>query len=428
MEQSAGGLSEFELFKGILEEELVPAMGCTEPIALAYAAAAAKEYLCGEEPLGAEAQCSSNILKNVMCVRVPNTGGLVGVEAAVNGGLFGGDASRRMEVLSGLDDADREKIRRAMDGRICKVSRLETQIPLHIILTVRSAHHEAMVEITWKHTHIARIVADGKEQDLGDSVFVQKQPIDRSILTVEKILYYAEHVDLDDIRSLIERQIRDNMAIAEEGLRGGYGLNIGRVILKEAPSAVKTKMLAFTAAASEARMEGCPLSVVTNSGSGNQGIAASVPVVIYCRESGISEERMYRALVLSNLLTVHQKTGIGELSAFCGAVCASIASAAAVTWLKGGTLREIDATVNNSYGSVTGTICDGAKATCGYKIYSALSAALLAGEMALEEKSYAGNTGILKGDVEDTIRVVGTLGREGMVQTDEKILDIMLTD
>ena len=417
---------EYGQYIGILKEELVPAMGCTEPIALAYAAAAAGGFLEGEKPESVLAECSSNILKNVMCVRVPNTGGLIGVEAAVCAGLFGGDASRKMEVLSGLTDRDRERIRAALSEKLCTVRQFDTKIPLHIILTVRSLHHEARVEITWRHTHMESIIVDGRKLEAEDNAFVQPEPIDRSILTVEKIVEFAETVSLDDVRPVIERQIHDNIAIAMEGMQGGYGLNIGRVILEDGPASTKTKMLALTAAASEARMEGCPLSVVTNSGSGNQGISASVPVIIYCRENFMPEEKMIRALILSNLLTVHQKTGIGELSAFCGAVCASIASAAAVTWLKGGSLSEINATINNSYGSVTGTICDGAKATCGYKIYSALSAALLAGEMALREKSYAGHTGILKSDVEDTIRVIGSLGREGMIQTDRKILDIML--
>ena len=410
----------------ILKEELIPAMGCTEPISLAYGGALAKDFLGGETPVKVTARCSRNLLKNAMCVKVPNTGGMIGVKAAVVAGRVGGESASKMEVISHLTDDDREKVRQLLNQDICTVEMLESPVPLHYILEVQSETHEIVVEISHKHTHIARLSVDGKDLDLESGQLVQIVPVDRSVLTVEGILEFAETVDLEDIREVIGRQIQDNYTIALEGLTGKYGVDIGNLILSKEEDTVETKMKAYTAAASECRMEGCPLSVVINSGSGNQGITSSVPVVVYCRENHLPEEKMYRALVLSNLLTIHQKTGIGTLSAFCGAVCASISSAAAVTYLKGGGLEEISATLSNSYGGIAGTICDGAKATCGFKIYSALSSAFLAGEMALRTKRYPGNTGIIRNTVEGSVQAIGKLAREGMVDTDKKILQIML--
>ncbi len=418
----------YQNYIDILKEELIPAMGCTEPISLAYGGALAKDYLGGETPVRVKARCSRNLLKNAMCVKVPNTGGLIGVKAAVVAGLVGGVSSSKMEVISHLGEDDREKVRQLLEQEICTVEMLESPIPLHYILDVQSESHNVIVEISHKHTHIASLSVDGKNLDLESGQLVQTVPVDRSVLTVEEILEFAECVNIDDIRDVIGRQIHDNYTIALEGLTGQYGVDIGNLILSKEEDTVETKMKAYTAAASECRMEGCPLSVVINSGSGNQGITSSVPVIVYCRENHLPEEKMYRALALSNLLTIHQKTGIGTLSAFCGAVCASISASAAITYLKGGGLEEISATLSNSYGGVAGTICDGAKATCGFKIYSALTSAFLAGEMALRTKRYPGNTGIIRDTVEGSIQAIGKLGREGMAETDKKILQIMLED
>lgn len=421
-------ISEYDSYVSILKEELVPALGCTEPIALAYGAAVVREFLHGEEPLKVRALCSGNIIKNAMCVKVPNTGGLIGIEAAVLAGLTGGDPALKMEVISGLGDEDCMKIQEGLKKHLCSVELLASDIPLNFIIEAASANHTASVEIAWKHTHISAITADGIPQDLNEGRYVQEPVTDRSCLQFRKILEFAETVRMEDVEKLIRVQIEDNMAIAEEGMAGGYGVGIGQTIVNGPLNCTVGKMLAYTAAASEARMEGCSLPVITNSGSGNQGIASSVPVIIYCRENGIAEEKMLRALVLSNLLTIYQKTGIGALSAFCGVVCASVSAAAAVTWLRGGGPKEIGETITNSYGSVAGTVCDGAKATCGFKIYGALSSALLAGEMAVSGKAYPDHTGIIKADPDEAVQVIGELGRLGMVETDRKILEIMLRE
>lgn len=411
----------------ILKEELVPAMGCTEPIALSYAGSVAASIL-GEPVKALVAKCSGNIIKNVKSVKVPNTDGLIGIEAAVIAGALAGDSSLKLEVISKINDSDRERIRQALSEKICKAEYLASPIPLHIIVDAYGDNHHSEVEITHSHTHVSNLTLDGEKVSLDESGCEEEVLTDRSVLSVARIVEFANKIDLNVVKDMLDKQIECNMAIAKEGLTGKYGVDIGNVLLARNPGDLNTKMVAYAAAASEARMEGCPLPVITNSGSGNQGITASVPVIVYCQEKGLSRETLYRALLVSNLVTIHQKTGIGRLSAFCGAVCAGTAVGAALTFLKGGTEEQIDNTIRNNLANVVGMICDGAKATCGIKIMTALQGGILASELALQGKTYSGGTGILKNTVEDTIRAVGVIGKDGMHETDTVILNIMMND
>ena len=381
----------------ILKEELVPAMGCTEPIAIAYAAAKAREVL-GKMPEKVIAKCSGNIIKNAMCVTVPNTGDLVGIKASSIIGVLAGDSSKELDIQ------------------------------LHIVMEVYNGNESALVEIKYAHNNISKVIKNGEVLFEGNEdpskylgVF-----IDRSILNVNDIFEFANTVDIKHIKELLDMQINYNIAIAKEGLNGEYGVGIGKMLMKCYPNSIITKLKVYAAAASEARMSGCSLPVMTNSGSGNQGMATSIPVIIYAKEKGLTEEELYRGLVFSNLITIHQKTGIGRLSAFCGAVSAGCASGAAITYLEGGTLEQINKTVTNTLANISGIVCDGAKASCAAKIATSVDAGMMAHYLAMEDKSYVANTGILKENIEKTITAVGRLGKEGMKETDKEILEIML--
>lgn len=413
----------------ILEEELVPAMGCTEPIAIAYASAKAREVL-GEMPEKIEVFCSGNIIKNAKCVTVPNTGNLIGIKASAIIGVLAGKADRELEVINEVDEESIKKAKDLVDGDYCQVKVLDTEIQLHLIIKAFSGDSISEVEIKYAHNNISRITKDGKDlvnvvedKDKYLGVFV-----DRRILSVEKIYEFANTVDLEDVKELLDKQIEYNISIAEEGLKGSYGIGIGKVILESYPNTIETKLKAYAAAASEARMSGSSLPVMTNSGSGNQGMTSSIPVIVYCKENGLTEEQLYRGLVFSNLMTIHQKTGIGRLSAFCGAVSAGCASGAAITYLKGGSLEQINKTVTNTLANISGIVCDGAKASCAAKIATSLDAAMMSHYLAMANQAYNPLTGILKEDIEGTIGAVGRLGKEGMRDTDREILEIMLED
>ena len=412
-------------FLAILSEELITAMGCTEPIALAYAAARGREVL-GRAPEGILARCSGNIIKNVRCVRIPNSNGMTGIEAACALGALCGDASRRMEVLEAVTPEGLKDTIRFLSGECCRVEYLDSPIPLHFLIELTGGGNQVSIEVRHHHTNIVSIRKNGapvyENPDPGEA----PQLAQRSLLSIENIYDFANGVDIDRIRPFAQRQIACNMAISERGMTGDYGLGIGRAILKTYPDCEITKARAYTAAASEARMEGCDLPVVITSGSGNQGIASSVPVIVYARERGIPQERLYRALAFSSLLTIYQKEYIGKLSAFCGAVSASCAAGAAITYLLGGTVRQIKDTVDNTLADIPGIICDGAKASCAAKIASALDAALLAHSLAMEGKAYAANTGILQDDAGETITCVGHIGKVGMKQTDTEIVKLMI--
>lgn len=415
----------------ILKEELVPALGCTEPIAIAYIAAKAKEML-GRFPEEALLKCSGNILKNVKSVTVPNTDGLTGIRASMLAGLVGGKVNKKMEVLSQLTKEDLVVVRNLLDRNFGDLELLETEINLHLIMIVKAGQDSVIVEIKYDHTNICKIEKNGKivYQNDDDANKYLGSFTDRSVLNVKDIYEFANTVPLEALGELITKQIEYNIKIAEEGLAGDYGVNIGQTLLDigRNDEPLRVKMKAYTAAASEARMSGCALPVITNSGSGNQGIATSIPVIVYARGHKLSQEKLYRGLVFSNLLTIHQKTLIGRLSAFCGVVSASCSSGAAITYLAGGSLEEINLTISNTLANVSGIICDGAKPSCAAKIASSLDAAYMSHVLAVNGKYYQPGNGILKNDIEETISAVGRIACNGMRATDSEIIKIMLED
>lgn len=412
-------------FLGIMQEEMVPAMGCTEPIALAFASARAREIL-GGYPQRIIARCSGNMIKNVRCVTIPASGGKTGIEMACSLGAFAGDASKNMEVLVAVTDEKRNQAAAFVDAGLCRVEFLESDIPLHFVIEEFLEDDKVSVEIRYDHTNIYRIEKNGAVLYEGDDHENGGESADRSGLSVENIKAFADEVDLNLVKPLLDREIRFNMDIAYEGMSGNYGLGIGRVIRETYPESVITRMRAYAAAASEARMDGCEMPVVINSGSGNQGIASSVPVIVYAREYAIPQEKLYRALVFSSLLTVYQKEFIGKLSAFCGAISASCAAGAAITYICGGTVEQIKNTIDNTLADIPGIICDGAKTSCAAKIASALDASMLAHSLSMKGRAYTAYTGILKEDAGETISCVGFIGREGMRQTDREIIHVML--
>ncbi len=412
----------------ILEEEIVPAMGCTEPIAIAFAAAKARDVL-GCMPQKVEVECSGNIVKNAMCVTVPNTNGLNGIAASAIAGIICGDVAKELQVISVVKENDISNMVELLEKNIVEVKLLDTIIQLHLIVKVFSGQDSASIEIKHLHTNISKITKNNEvifeKEDNNDqtaNLFTE-----RDILSIEEIYDFANNVKLEEVKELYDAIIKQNMAIAEEGLSGNYGVGIGKIILESDPyDSLCSKMKAYASAASEARMCGCNISVMTNSGSGNQGLASSVPVIIYAREKNLTEEQLYRGLIFSSLVTIHQKTPIGRLSAFCGAVSASCASGAALTYLAGGNIKQIKMTISNTLANISGIVCDGAKASCGAKIASSLDGAIMAHHMAMKNKVYKSYTGILKDDVEENISAIGRLAKYGMYETDKEILRIML--
>ena len=414
-----------EIF-AILEEELVPAKGCTEPIAIAFAAAKARELL-KTFPKHIEIQASGNLIKNIRCVTVPNTGNLVGIEASAIAGMVGGDSHLGLEVISTITNKDLKLIHQFLYQNIVTVSLLETPFNLHFKLYASTEKDQIMIEIKNLHTNIVKITLNEEtifEKEEENTAYFGVET-DRSFLTIERILNFANTADFLRLKKFLIRQIHDNMAIANKGIKGKFGVQIGQTILQYDKS-IFGQIKAHTAAASEARMSGCSSSVITNSGSGNQGIASSIPVILYAKHLGVSEEKMYRALALSNLLTIYQKGYIGRLSAFCGAISATISSGATITYLEGGTLDQIKMTVTNALANVSGVVCDGAKPSCASKIATGLDAAFLGHQLAMANKRYHPLSGILKLTADETITAVGKMASEGMKDTDKVILGIML--
>lgn len=408
----------------ILQAELVPAMGCTEPIAIALTAAKAAQQL--PAPIEAVEVCvSGNIIKNVKSVMVPNTGGLRGIEAATAAGLVAGNADRELEVLSGITSEQQAAIAAFIGQTPITVSEAQSDYILDIGITLHGGGHTAFARTVQHHTGLCRIEADG-------NVLFDKEPeetagnTDHEVLSIAGILDFADTIDLDAVRGLLDRQIAYNTAIAEEGLTGKYGAAIGRTLLMSYGNTVHNRAKAWAAAGSDARMNGCELPVIINSGSGNQGITASLPVIVYAREMGVSDELLYRALLVSNLTTIHLKTGIGCLSAYCGAISAGCGAGAGVMYLHGGGLREISHTVINALAINSGVVCDGAKASCAAKIASAVESGLLGMQMYMHGKEFYDGDGIVAGCVEETIRNIGRLAQDGMAQTDREIIRIML--
>ena len=409
----------------ILEEELLPAMGCTEPIAIAYAAALARKLL-GREPEQLLAEVSGNILKNVKSVVVPHTGGLRGIQAAALAGALIGDADAELEVLSRVTEEQIASLQEAR-GRIgVEVRFADTPHIFDIMITARAGEDSAFVRLAGHHTNVVCLRRNGETLLEKELCPQQEDRSGHDILTVERIVEFAECVSLPDVEPLLRRQIAYNMDIAREGLRRPYGANIGKTLLSSRPDDLTVKMRAWAAAASDARMSGCEKPVVINSGSGNQGITASVPVIVYARETGKSDEELLRALCVSNLITIHLKTGIGRLSAYCGAVSAGCGAGAGVAWLQGGRFREIAHTVVNAVAVTSGIVCDGAKASCAAKIAAAVDAGMLGLQMFRSGNQFYGGDGIVKKGVENTIANVGKLARNGMRETDKEIIRLML--
>ncbi len=415
----------YNAYVAILHDELVPAMGCTEPIAIAYAAALARDTL-GVMPERIEIQASGNLIKNVKSVVVPNTSGLKGIEAAAAAGAAAGDAGRALEVISRVSPDQKEQIRDMVSQNICSVSLLESGRVLDLIITLRSGDLWARVRIADRHTNVVLVEKNG-------SVLLEK-PVEapgelspeKRLLNIRDIVEFAQTVDLGDVRDILLRQVQCNMAVCEEGMRSSYGGNVGKVLLRELGEGVLVRCKAMAAAGSDARMGGCELPVIINSGSGNQGITVTVPVVEYARELGRDEDTMLRALIISNLTAIHQKAGIGCLSAYCGAISAAAAAGAGIAYLLGGGVYEIEHTLVNCLAVSSGVVCDGAKASCAGKIAIGLDAALLGYLMIKNQQQFRGGDGILQKGAEETIRMVGRLGRDGMRETDREILHIMI--
>lgn len=414
----------YEYFCKILKDELVPAMGCTEPIAIAYAAARARDVL-GEFPKSCDIEVSGNIVKNAKSVVVPHTNGLRGINAAVVAGLVGGKSDAALEVLSHVTDDDIKKMQNIYESLPVNVKVAESDLAFDIRITLHGKSDTACVRIASTHTNIVLIKKN--EDVLFVSEIEQPKEIKKEILSVEDIVVFANECKIDDIKPVLKRQIDYNLAIAKEGLSGNYGANIGKVYLSSYANDVSIKAKAYAAAGSDARMNGCELPVIINSGSGNQGMTASLPVYVYWEDMKLPEDMLYRALALSNLLTIHIKHGIGTLSAYCGAVAAGAAAGAGIAYLHGGGFREVAHTVVNALAIDSGLICDGAKASCAAKIATAVENGILGFNLFRSGNQFFGGDGIITKGVENTIKNVCRLARDGMKDTDREILNIMMT-
>lgn len=416
----------YQDYINVLKEELIPAMGCTEPIAIAYAGAIARKHL-GCLPERVEIEVSGNIIKNVKSVIVPNTGGLRGIEVAAAAGIVAGDAAKELKVISEVSTEAVAVIHKFLESTPITVNFSDSKKIFDIMITVYGNGHSAYVRICEFHTNIVEIREDDKyvlQKDIAveDSLGFT----DRGFMNVQEIIEFADTARIEDVKDILDLQIECNVNISEEGLAGDYGANIGKVLLKTyGTDDVKIRAKAKAAAGSDARMNGCEMPVVINSGSGNQGITASIPVIEYAKELGVSDEKRYRALLVSNLITIHLKSGIGRLSAYCGAVSAGCASGAGVAYLYGGGVDEVSHTIVNSLAITSGIICDGAKASCAAKIATAIDAGILGYHMYKEGQQFYGGDGIVSKGVENTIKNVGQLAKEGMATTDQEILKIM---
>lgn len=415
-----------ERYINILNKELVPALGCTEPIAIAYAAATARDTLgCMPESLLAE--CSGNIVKNVKSVVIPGTQDMHGIEAAAILGALGGDAARKLEVLTTLTSDHIQQAKQLLARGICQVKLIPSVPGLVIRLHAFYGKHHALVEISGNHTHITKIERDKEillaiqPADLGS---VQE---DIPEMSIQEILNFADTVPLQRINDLLLCQAKYNMKIAEEGLRRPYGASVGQSLLRTYGNDVKTRARAYAAAGSDARMNGCQMPVIINSGSGNQGITVSLPVVVYAQHLKASEEELVRALAVSNLISIHIKSGIGTLSAYCGAVSAACGCGAAISYLHHCPYEVTAQTVTNILGSVSGIVCDGAKSSCAAKIAAAVDAAILSFSMASNGHVFLPGEGLVKDSIEDTIHAICEMGRDGMQETDLTILQLMIS-
>ncbi len=429
----------YQTYLQILNEELIPAMGCTEPIAIAYAAAKAREVL-GQLPGSVWLGVSNNIIKNVKSVIVPNTGGMKGIEAAAAAGIVAGQAGKALEVISEVTEAQKAEMRRFLADTPIHVEAVDNGQIFDIIVRLAVGEHTASVRIAQYHTNIVHVEKDGQilldvpvEANAAACGHEGNAPTEdglagRDLLTIADILDFADTCDLADIRPVLDTQIQYNTQISEEGLLGDYGANIGSTMLKFYGGDVRNRTIAKAAAGSDARMSGCELPVVINSGSGNQGITVSVPVIEYAKALAVPKDRLYRALAVSNLIAIHEKSGIGRLSAYCGAVSAGCAAGCGIAYLQGADYEAIAHTLVNSLAIVSGIICDGAKPSCAAKIASSVEAGIMGYHMYLNGQQFRAGDGIVTKGVENTIRNVSQLGREGMRETDKEIVKIMMQD
>ena len=417
----------YDSFLDILREELVPAMGCTEPIAVAYAAALARDTL-GCMPEKTTLIVSGNIIKNVKSVVVPNTGGRKGLRTAVAAGLCFGKAEKELEVISEATDSDLKALDAYLETAEIRLQEADSDQPFDLAVSLSAGSDTAYVHIVSHHTNVVCIRKN--DETLLEKPFSNETiqaPENRSLLTVERIVEFAGCVDIEDVRPVLQRQIDYNIAITKEGLSGEYGAGIGKILLRSYGNTVFNRAKAWAAAGSDARMDGCELPVVINSGSGNQGITTSVPVIVYALELGVSHEMLLRALVISNLVTIHLKTGIGSLSAYCGATSAGAGAGAGICYLYGGGCDEISHTIVNVLAINSGMICDGAKASCAAKIASAVESGMLGMRMYMHDSQFYGGDGIVVKGVENTIRAVSEIAREGMRGTDKEVIRLMMS-
>lgn len=416
----------YNAYVQILKEELVPAMGCTEPIALAYAAAKARDVL-GSLPDRVMVEASGSIIKNVKSVIVPNTNHLKGIPAAVTAGIIAGKTDKKLEVISQVKEQAVAAMKVFLENTPITVKHIDHGIVFDIIVTEYQGDSYAKVRIANHHTNIVLVEKDGqvleKKEVAGD---LGEGMTDRTLLDVESIWDFVQTMDVADVKEVLDRQIDYNMAIAEEGIRGDYGANIGSVLLDAYGNDIRIRAKAMAAAGSDARMNGCELPVVINSGSGNQGMTCSIPVIEYAREFKVTPDKLYRALTLSNLIAIHEKTGIGTLSAYCGAVSAGAGAGAGIAYLCGGGYEEIIHTVVNALAIVSGIVCDGAKASCAAKIASAVDAGILGYHMFQRGQQFYSGDGIVAKGIEATIRNVDRLGKEGMRETNKEIIKMMV--
>lgn len=406
-----------------IHSELVPAMGCTEPIAIAYCASVARKTL--NEPCDkVYIEASGNIIKNVKSVTVPNTDGLKGIEAAAAAGIVAGNADKKLEVISQVSKEQKEKIHFFLKSIPVIVKPLDSSIPLDLIVSLYGNKHSASVRIAGGHDHILWIKKD--DQIIFDAKTISESKTnDHSFMRVKDIIEFANCANLEDVKETLDRQISYNMAIAQKGMTENYGANIGKILLERDDRSLLNKAKAYAAAGSDARMSGCELPVIINSGSGNQGMTASIPVIVWAQEKKSGSEKLYRALLISNLITMHLKYGIGKLSAYCGVVSAGVGAACGICYLEGGDLYAVSHTLVNGIAMISGTVCDGAKPSCAAKIANALEAGYLGYEMYKNGQQFKDGEGIVTKGVENTIRNISLLAKEGMKETDKEIIEIM---
>ncbi len=421
-------ITKIDRLTALLKSELVPALGCTEPIAIAFTAAKARELL-GENVASVVVQCSSNIIKNAKSVYVPRTNGLKGIAAAALIGIYGGDASLGLEVLSTVTDESIQEVNHILDSGICDVVQLESQNNLDIIVELEGiSGHTSSARVTGEHTNLTQLIKNGQIIFSKDFSALADEDDSNSLhdISFHDLFEYAQTVDLKEVEAIITRQIDYNTRISAEGIEKDYGINAGSTALSLLGDTVDGRAVAMPAAGSDARMGGSELPVIINSGSGNQGLTASLPIVEYAKSLGTSKDTLYRALVLSNLVAIYQRSKIGRLSAYCGVVNAAAGASAGLTYLRNGEEQQIGYAVEYVLGTLSGMICDGAKASCASKIASSVQCALMGSKLSLRDHHFLSGDGIIKSSTGETIDNVAKLGREGMQETDKLILKIML--